>query len=195
MESFDRHGACDELRHGEFVMGEIRTARASFPLRSNSHFLTSLRYFNVVSSCMSFASRFIPHVKGNVGQSSGNFGDLMGGLIAKQTGLPVGKFIAAVNENDEFPRFLETGEYRKIEPSINCLSNAMNVGHPSNLARIVDLYGGTMNHEGAIIAQPDMDRLREDIYSASISDEETKFIIGSVFQKYHYVLEPHGAVG
>jgi len=126
---------------------------------------------------------------------SGNFGDLMGGLIAKQLGLPIAKFIAAVNENDEFPKFLETGEYQKIEPSINCLSNAMNVGHPSNLARVVDLYGGTMNHEGTIIAQPDMDRMREDIYSASISDEETKFIIGTVFQKYHYVLEPHGAVG
>ncbi|NMC07433.1 MAG: threonine synthase [Candidatus Lokiarchaeota archaeon] len=126
---------------------------------------------------------------------SGNFGDLMGGLIAKQLGLPVGKFIAAVNENDEFPRFLETGTYQKIEPSLNCLSNAMNVGHPSNLARIVDLYGGTMDHDGKILQLPDMERMRADIFSASISNEETRFIIESVYQKYNYILEPHGAVG
>ena len=126
---------------------------------------------------------------------SGNFGNLMGGLIAKQLGLPVVKFIAAVNENDEFPRFLESGVYTKIEPSINCLSNAMNVGHPSNLARVVDLYGGIMDNEGIIRKQPDMDKLREDIFSASVSDEETKFIIETVHRKHDYVLEPHGAVG
>ncbi len=126
---------------------------------------------------------------------SGNFGNLMGGLIAKQLGLPVARFVAAVNENDEFPKFLESGTYQKIEPSASCLSNAMNVGHPSNLARIVDLYGGTMDQDGKILKQPDMERLRADIFSASISDEETRFIIESVYQKYELVLEPHGAVG
>nr|MDO8086050.1 threonine synthase [Candidatus Sigynarchaeum springense] len=126
---------------------------------------------------------------------SGNFGNLMGGLIAKQLGLPVAKFVAAVNENDEFPKFLESGTYRKIEPSVSCLSNAMNVGHPSNLARIVDLYGGTMDQDGKILKQPNMNRMRSDLFSTSISDEETRFIIESVFQKHKYVLEPHGAVG
>nr|MDO8115248.1 threonine synthase [Candidatus Sigynarchaeota archaeon] len=126
---------------------------------------------------------------------SGNFGNLMGGLIAKQLGLPVSKFIAAVNENDEVPKFLETSTYAKIEPSIKCLSNAMNVGHPSNLARIVDLYGGTMDHEGNVLKLPDMNRLRDDIFSTSISDEETRFIIETVHHKYNYVLEAHGAVG
>ena len=76
---------------------------------------------------------------------SGNFGDLMGGLIAMRMGLPVRKFIAATNENDEFPRFMETGEYSPIRPSKNCISNAMNVGHPSNLARVFALYGGEMD--------------------------------------------------
>ncbi|MBN2152720.1 MAG: threonine synthase [Candidatus Lokiarchaeota archaeon] len=126
---------------------------------------------------------------------SGNFGNLMGGLIAKQLGLPVAKFVASVNENDEFPKFLQSGTYQKVEPSASCLSNAMNVGHPSNLARIVDLYGGTMDHDGKLLKQPDMDRLRGDIFSASISDEETRFIIEAVYQKYEHVLEPHGAVG
>ena len=131
----------------------------------------------------------------NISVPCGNFGNLMGGMIAKALGLPVGKYIAAVNENDEFPRFLNSGVYKKIQPSKKSLSNAMNVGHPSNLARIVDLYGGIMNHEGLISKLPAMDKMRKDVFSTSISDEETKFIIKEVYQKYEYILEPHGAVG
>ena len=76
---------------------------------------------------------------------SGNFGDLMGGLLAMKMGLPVHKFVVATNENDEFPRFMDTGIYDPIRPSKNCISNAMNVGHPSNLARLFCLYGGKMD--------------------------------------------------
>ncbi|HUY00581.1 MAG TPA: threonine synthase [Candidatus Deferrimicrobium sp.] len=126
---------------------------------------------------------------------SGNFGDLVGGIIAKKMGLPIKKFIAAVNENDEVPIFLRTGKYKKIEPSRKCLSNAMNVGHPSNFARIIDLYGGIMDHDGNISKMPDLDRLRQDLDSYSISDAETKGIIADVYKKYKYILEPHGAVG
>jgi threonine synthase len=126
---------------------------------------------------------------------SGNFGNLVGGFIAKNMGLPVKKFIAAVNENDEVPNFLKTGKYQKISPSRNCLSNAMNVGHPSNFARIVDLYGGIMDQEGTISKMPDLNRMRQDLDSFSISDVETKAIIADVYKKYHYILEPHGAVG
>jgi threonine synthase len=126
---------------------------------------------------------------------SGNFGNLMGGFIAKKMGLPVKKYIAAVNENDEVPIFLHTGTYKKIVPSKNCLSNAMNVGHPSNLARIVDLYGGIMDHEGILSKIPDLDWLRQDLDSFSITDTETKAIIAEVYEKYGYILEPHGAVG
>ncbi len=131
----------------------------------------------------------------NISVPSGNFGNLMGGLISKQMGLPVDKFIAAVNENDEVPVFLETGTYKKIVPSRSCLSNAMNVGHPSNFARIIDLFGGQMDHDGKIGKQPDSGRLRRDIYSKSISDAETRDIIDIVYKKYGYVLEAHGAVG
>jgi threonine synthase len=126
---------------------------------------------------------------------SGNFGNLVGGFIAKNMGLPVKKFIAAVNENDEVPNFLKTGKYQKISPSRHCLSNAMNVGHPSNFARIVDLYGGIMDQEGTISKMPDLNRMRQDLDSFSISDVETKAIIADVYKKYHYILEPHGAVG
>lgn len=68
---------------------------------------------------------------------SGNFGDMMGAVVAREMGLPVRKIIAAVNENDAFPRFLASGSYQKITPSRNSLSNAMNVGHASSLARLV----------------------------------------------------------
>jgi len=69
----------------------------------------------------------------------------MGAMVAREMGLPVRKIVAAVNENDAFPKFLETAATRKISPSRNSLSNAMNVGHPSNLARLVSVYGGQMD--------------------------------------------------
>ena len=96
---------------------------------------------------------------------SGNFGNLTGGLIAKRMGLPIKRFISAVNENNEFPTFLRTGVYKKLEPSINCISNAMNVGHPSNLARIFDLYGGQIDEKGVTHRIPNMEELRNDIVS------------------------------
>ena len=99
---------------------------------------------------------------------SGNFGDLMGGILAMKMGLPIKKFVVATNANREVPDFMETGKYDKIEPSINCISSAMNVGHPSNLARIIDLYGGQMDETGRIIKQADFDRLRRDFYTISI---------------------------
>src|ERR1051325_4356283 len=76
---------------------------------------------------------------------SGNFGDMMGAVVAGQMGLPIKKLIAPVNDNDAFPNFLATGEYEKIVPSRNSLSNAMNVGHASNLARLLAVYGGQMD--------------------------------------------------
>nr|HML26970.1 threonine synthase [Methanomethylovorans sp.] len=86
---------------------------------------------------------------------SGNFGNMMGCVLAKTMGLPVKKIIASVNENDEVPSFLISGEYHKIVPSLNCLSNAMNVGHPSNLARLIAVYGGQMDEQGNVNKMPD----------------------------------------
>jgi len=126
---------------------------------------------------------------------SGNFGDLMGGLISKKMGVPVYKFIAATNENDEFPRFLKSGKYVPLKPSKDCISNAMNVGHPSNLARLIDLYGGQMDEKGKINKMPDIDAIRKDIFSISISDEEARATIKDAYNKYGMILEPHGAVG
>ena len=135
---------------------------------------------------------------------SGNFGNLVAGVIGREMGLPAEKFIVAVNENDEFPRFLETGIYKPVQPSKKCSSNAMNVGHPSNLARLIDLYGGQLyderNSKGEITKKgilnklPDMERLRKDFASYSITDGEVNATIKKFYSRYKKLLEPHGAV-
>ena len=125
---------------------------------------------------------------------SGNFGNLMGGLIAREMGLPVEKFILSTNENDEVPEFLRTGIYKAIVPSINCISSAMNVGHPSNLSRIVALYGGRMDENGLIHKEPDLRRMKDDLFGVSVTDSETRETILEVFNKYGIMLEPHGAI-
>ena len=126
---------------------------------------------------------------------SGNFGDMMGGLLAMRMGLPFSRLVVATNSNDEVPAFFATGRYEKIVPSRVCISNAMNVGHPSNLARLVDAYGGWMDETGGIREMPDMARLRRDFCAVSISDEETRATIRETWQRHATVLEPHGAVG
>ena len=126
---------------------------------------------------------------------SGNFGDLMGGLIAFKMGLPVHKFVVATNENDEFPVFMQTGIYEPIRPSKNCISNAMNVGHPSNLARLFCLYGGQMDETGRVSRQPDLVAMHKDLYAVSITDDQTRQTIRDAYSQYKVLLEPHGAVG
>ena len=126
---------------------------------------------------------------------SGNFGDALGCEYARRMGLPVEKLVMPTNENNEVPRFLETGVYEKVSPSRACLSNAMNVGHPSNLARFFDLYDGTVDRTGIVHRIPNLDDMRKHIYSVSISDRETTKTIKRIYDQYRVLLEPHGAVG
>lgn len=125
---------------------------------------------------------------------SGNFGNLTGGLIARKMGMPSDLFIISTNANDEVPVYLKTGLYRKISPSLHCISSAMNVGHPGNLPRIISLYGGVMDQDGKVSREPDIDRMRRELFAVSISDEETRNIIRNCFHQSGIVLEPHGAV-
>ncbi|HXH17981.1 MAG TPA: threonine synthase [Chitinophagales bacterium] len=113
---------------------------------------------------------------------SGNFGNLTAGLIAKKMGLPIGRFIAATNVNDVVPEYLSTGNYYP-RPSLRTISNAMDVGNPSNFARMLDVYGNDWN------------AMRHDIAGFRFTDEETKQTMREVFEKYGYLLDPHGAVG
>ena len=125
---------------------------------------------------------------------SGNFGDMMGAIVAREMGLPVRKIIASVNDNDAFPKFLATGIYQKISPSRNSLSNAMNVGHPSNLARLVAVYGGQMDETGKITKMPYLPAMRRDVFSTAISDERTVAGVRDFWNHFQLLLEPHGAV-
>jgi threonine synthase len=125
---------------------------------------------------------------------SGNFGDMMGAVVAAQMGLPIRKLIASVNDNDAFPKFLATGIYQKIVPSRNSLSNAMNVGHPSNLARLVAIYGGQMDETGQIHKTPDLAAMRRDLFSSSVSDERTREALRHAWKNHRLLVEPHGAV-
>jgi threonine synthase len=126
---------------------------------------------------------------------SGNFGDMMGSVLAMRMGLPVKRLVIATNENDEFPKYVASGIYQAIEPSRNCISSAMNVGHPSNLARLITLYGGFMDEKGHISQAADLEGMRRDIFAVAISEAETRQTIRSAFEQQRLLLEPHGAVG
>lgn len=135
---------------------------------------------------------------------SGNFGNMMGTVIARQMGLPVERIICGVNENTEFPDFLASGTYT-VRPSIKSPSSAMIVSHPSNLARLIDFYGGHMFDErdekgnvarpGVIDRMPDMEAMRRDIVSLAITNPRHFKTMKDVYERYGIVLDPHGAVG
>jgi threonine synthase len=126
---------------------------------------------------------------------SGNFGNMMGGLLAKSMGLPVKRFVIATNENDEVPVYWQTGNYNTIIPSRNCVSSAMNVGHPSNMARVVSLYNGVMNETGEITREPDIRKMRSEIAAYSVTDKETIETVRTLYKEYNVLAEPHGAAG
>jgi len=113
---------------------------------------------------------------------SGNFGNLTAGLMAKRLGLPVNRFVAATNINDVVPAYLASGTYRP-RPSKRTISNAMDVGDPSNLTRIIHLYGG------------DLDHLRRDVAAFSANDDDTRRCIRSLYDATGRILDPHTAVG
>ena len=112
---------------------------------------------------------------------SGNFGNLASGVLASISGLPISRFIAACNANDVVPRFFETGEYVPKE-SVSTLSNAMDVGDPSNFVRILEIFESTTAD------------LKDRMSAASISDERTAETMRYVHSNYNYVLDPHGSV-
>jgi threonine synthase len=125
---------------------------------------------------------------------SGNLGNSLGCEIARRMGLPVKKLIIGSNENKAFPVFLQTADYQKISPSINCISNAMNVGNPSNLARYFELFGGTVDKNGVVHQQPDWAEMQKYLAGYYVSDEETRQTMEKYWQN-QILLEPHGAVG
>jgi len=112
---------------------------------------------------------------------SGNFGNICAGVLAHASGLPVKHFIAACNANDAVPRFLTTGNYTPHK-AIATISNAMDVGDPSNFGRLLAIFSG------------DDDRLKKYLSATDITDEQTRNTIKKVFTENNYLLDPHGAV-
>jgi threonine synthase len=113
---------------------------------------------------------------------SGNFGNLTAGLLAKRMGLPVERFVAATNVNDVVPEYLASGIFRP-RASIQTITSAMDVGNPSNFARIQWLYGHSRH------------ALKKDLIGSAHTDDDTRAAIRKVYEGYEYVLDPHGAVG
>ena len=113
---------------------------------------------------------------------SGNLGNLTSGLLAKRMGLPIKKYVLSSNVNDVVPQYLKTGTYT-LAASIKTISNAMDVGNPSNFVRVLVLYDSNL------------EKIRKDVSGFSFNDSQTIKAIQSVYIKYNYVMDPHGAVG
>ncbi|WP_396590216.1 threonine synthase [Allomuricauda sp. R78024] len=113
---------------------------------------------------------------------SGNFGNICAGIVAQKLGMPVKHFIASTNANDVVPSFMQNGVYEPM-PSVATISNAMDVGDPSNFVRIRHLY------------QNDFSKLQENLSSYSFLDEATKSAMQKIYSESGYVADPHGAVG
>lgn len=113
---------------------------------------------------------------------SGNFGNICAGMVAQRLGMPVKHFVAATNVNDTVPEFMRTGKYNP-KPSTATISNAMDVGDPSNFIRIRHLYSN------------DFDALKNNLSSFAFTDEQTRNAILKIYTSFGYVADPHGAVG
>jgi threonine synthase len=112
---------------------------------------------------------------------SGNFGNIAAGLLVRASGLPIRRFVAACNANDTVPKFFESGKFEP-KPSVATLSNAMDVGDPSNFPRVLEIFG------------QDVSELKSVVNAVTVSDTETEEAMRRVFAEFNYVLDPHGAV-
>ncbi len=155
----------------------------------NTHSLTSANSINIARLIPQSFYYFEAYAKlakhGRpivVSVPSGNFGNLTGGLLANKLGLPIAHFVAATNANDIVPKYLTTGKYTP-KPSVQTISNAMDVGNPSNFERMSKIFGENINEFKASLS------------AYAYRDEETTNTIRSVFRDSGYLLDPHGAVG
>ena len=121
---------------------------------------------------------------------SGNFGNICAALFGHAMGLPVKRFIAANNANDIFYNYLQTGRYEP-KPSLQTLANAMDVGDPSNFARIINLY----SENGQLSPEDTHHRITSLISGATYSDDQIRETMRQCYKETGYILDPHGACG
>ena len=145
-------------------------------------------YFNAVARIKALLPAADPQIVMCV--PSGNFGNICSALFGHEMGLPVKRFIAANNANDIFYKYLQTGKYEP-RPSVQTLANAMDVGDPSNFARILNLY----SKNGKRTAQETHQAITSLISGATYSDEQIKQTMRQCYKQTGYILDPHGACG
>ena len=170
---------CQRLVKSAFLDPELRDA----------YFLTSANSINIARLIPQSFYYFYAYAKRSDARKpvvfsvpSGNFGNLTAGLFAKRMGLPVKHFVAATNVNDVVPEYLRSGKMIP-RPSRHTLSNAMDVGNPSNFARLLDLY------------KHDFEAIRHDIIGYAFTDDQTVEVMQRVSHDHQYLLDPHGAIG
>ena len=148
-------------------------------------------YFNAYARMKSLTSHLSPLTSNLVMcVPSGNFGNICSALFGHQQGLPIKRFIAANNANDIFYKYLQTGKYDP-KPSIQTLANAMDVGDPSNFARIINLY----SQNNSLTSEATHHRITNLISGATYSDEQIKETMRKCYEETGYILDPHGACG
>lgn len=164
----------------------VKTAFANFDTKGKFK-LTSANSINIArlipqSFYYYYAVKQVKSYDSVICVPSGNFGNITGGIFALKSGLPVKHFVAATNANDTVPQYLQSGVYTP-KPSVQTISNAMDVGDPSNFERLDMIFSHSSKEFGATIS------------SYSFSDEQTKKKMSAVYKDFGYMLDPHGAVG
>ncbi|MFV0483986.1 MAG: threonine synthase [Bacteroidales bacterium] len=171
---------CQRLVKSAFMDKELKA----------KHFITSANSINLarfLPQMVYYFSAYAQALKSDnkeivVSVPSGNFGNLTAGLVAYKMGLPIKRFIAATNINDVVPKYLESGVY-KTKLSVATPANAMDVGNPSNFCRIQELFNN------------DLERIKQVVSGFVCNDQTILTTITEVYNKYGYVLDPHGAIG
>ncbi|WP_298419635.1 threonine synthase [uncultured Kordia sp.] len=168
---------CQEMVKTAFLDSEIERTLTSANSINIARWLPQMFYFF-------FAYKALHQKHKNIVFSvpSGNFGNICAGIMAQKLGLPIQHFIAATNVNDTVSNYLQNGEYVP-QKSIATISNAMDVGNPSNFIRIQELYNN------------DLATIKKHFSSYSFTDDETKTAMKSIYDQYNYIADPHGAVG
>lgn len=127
----------------------------------------------------------------------GNMGHGLAGEMARRMGVPIFN-VWPTNENDPFPRYMNSGKYRpltKEEENRDCKSNSMIVRNPSNLARLFNFFGGTVDKDGNVHAYPELENIKQHVYSPRVSMKQEDQTIKDIYDKYNILIEPHGACG
>jgi len=168
---------CQDMVKSAFLDDEILRKLTSANSINVARWLPQMFYFF-------FAYKQVAHLNKEVVFSvpSGNFGNICAGIVAQKLGLPIKHFVASTNVNDTVPNYLEDGNYVP-KPSKATISNAMDVGNPSNFIRIQELFDN------------DIKKIKEHFSSYSFSDESTKEVMKKIHQETSYIADPHGAVG